>query len=180
MQGMAVPLVMPMVGVLPVMVRVMPMARVLQVMLWMMVPLVMPMVRVLPVMLRLTVLLVMMMVGVLQVMVLGVGLCLGGCWAVLGVGPRHCWHRAWRAALLAGLPGSPVDASGVADGEGAVGDVLGAGAAVDANGEGAAGDATGVVVTGDDDDEGVVLGVGDGEGAVEAAGWPPPYPLAPR
>ena len=112
MVGMAVSLVMPMVRVLPVMLRLMPMAWLLPTMLWLMVPLVM---------------LVMMIVGVPQVMVLGVGLCVGGCWPVLGVGPRDSWQEARRAALLAGLPGSPVGASGVADGEGAVGDVLGAG-----------------------------------------------------
>ena len=58
----ALPLVMPMVRVLPVMLRVMRMVRVLQVMLWLMVLLVMPMVRVLQVMLRLTLRLVMMMI----------------------------------------------------------------------------------------------------------------------
>ena len=64
---------------------VMPMVRVLQVMLWLLVSLVMPMVRVLP--------------GV----VLGVGLCVGGRWSLLGVAPHHSWQRTWRAALLAGL-----------------------------------------------------------------------------
>ena len=99
MLRVAVLLLMPMARVLPVMLRVMPMARVLQVMLWSMVPLVMSMVRVLPEMLRLTVLLVMMMVGVLQVMDLGVGLCVGGRWPVLGVGPRHSWQTVWQAIV---------------------------------------------------------------------------------
>ena len=89
MLRVSMPPVMLMVRALPVLLRGMPMARVLQVMLWLMVLLVKPMPRVLPVMLRLTVLLVMMMVGVLQVMVLGVGLCSGGRWPVFGVGPGH-------------------------------------------------------------------------------------------
>ena len=165
MLWVALPLVMPMVRVLPVMLRVVPMARVLQVMLWLMDPRMMPMVRVLPVMLRLTVLLVMMMVGVLRGTVLVVGLRMGGCWPVLGLGPRHFWQRAWRAALLASLPCSPVDASSVADGEGAVGDVLGVGVAGDADGEVAAGDATGVAVSSDAYGEGVA-----GDGVVDANG----------
>ena len=141
----------------------------------MMVSLVMPMVRVLQVMLRLTVPLVTMMVRVLQVAVLGVGPCVGGCWPVLGVGARHSWQRARWAALLAGLPASPVGASGVAGGEGAVSDVLGVGVACDVVGEGAAGDATAVAVSGDAYGEGVagdgVVG-SDSEG-VALGGWCP-------
>ena len=107
-----------------------------------------------------------MMVGVLQVVVVGAVLCVGGRWAVLCMGPRHSLQRAWRAALLAGLPGSAIDASGVEDGEGAVGDVLGAWVTGDANDEGAAGDAKGVVVAGDAHGKGVVLTVAEGEDAV--------------
>ena len=109
--------------------------------------------------------LVMPMEGVLQVMVLGVRLCVGGRLPVLGLGPRHSWQRAWRAALLAGLPGSPVGASGVADGEGAVGYVLGVGVADEADGQGAAGDAMGVAVSGDAYGEGVA-----GDAVVDADG----------
>ena len=156
---------MPTVRVVSVMLRVMPMLRVLQVMLWLIVPLMMPMGRVLQMMLRLTVLLVMMMVRVLQVLVLGVGPCLGGRWPVLGVGPSHSWMGAWRVTLLAGWPTSPVSASGDTDGEGAVGDILGVVVTGDADGEGVAGDAMRVAVSADACGEGAF-----GDGVVNANG----------
>ena len=72
-------LVLPTLRVLPVLVRLTPLVRVLQVMLWSMLPLVVLMVR------------------VLQSMVLGLGR-----WLVLDVGPRHSWQRAWWMTLLVG------------------------------------------------------------------------------
>ena len=84
-------LVMSKVRVVSVMPRVMPMPRVLQVMLWLMVPLIMPMVRVLQVMVRSTVPLVMMMVRVLWVWVRA--------WMVAG----RCW--AWACGIPGWGPG---------------------------------------------------------------------------
>ena len=46
--------------------------------------------------------LVMLVVRVLQSMVLDVCLSVGGCWLVLGAGPRHSWQRGWWVALLVG------------------------------------------------------------------------------
>ena len=110
----------------------------------------------------------------------------GGLWLVLGLSHRYSWLGAWWAALLAGWPARPVDASGDVDGHGAVVDdwvlgslvmpmgrllqVMAMGVAVsgDAYSKGVAGEATGDVVA-----EGRLLGapsVGvardvDGEGA---------------
>ena len=68
------------VRVLPLMLRVIPLVRVLQ----------------------------MMLVRPLQSMVLGVVLGAVGRWLVLGgVGPHHSWLRAWWVALLVGCPASP-------------------------------------------------------------------------
>ena len=93
---------MPMVRVLLVMLRVMPMLRVLQVMLWLMVLLVMPTVRPLQVMLRFTVSLAMMIVRVLQVVVVGIGgTRVGGLWPVFGRGP--CLFLA--GGLVGGVAG---------------------------------------------------------------------------
>ena len=66
------------------MLQVIPLVRVLQVMLWSLVPLVMLMVR------------------VRHWMVPGMGR-----WPVIGMGPRHSLQGAWRVALLVGGPASP-------------------------------------------------------------------------
>ena len=89
------------VRVLSVMLWVMPMLRVLQAVLWLMLLQVMLMVRVLQVMLRFTVALVMMMVRVLQVVVL----VWVRVWAVFGlcVGVGRRFSRL--GGLVGGVPG---------------------------------------------------------------------------
>ena len=95
--------------------------------------------------------------------VLGVGPHVGDPCAVLGLGSCYSWLGARWPALLAGLPASPAGAFDDADGEGAVGDVLGVEVADDAGDEAAAGHATVVAVSGDAYGEGVA---GDAPGDV--------------
>ena len=140
------------VRVLSVMLRVMPMLRVLQMMLWFMVSLVLSMAGVVWVVFGSTVPLLNMMVGVLWVVVLCVAPGVGGPWAVVGVGCCNSWLRARCVALLAGWPVSPAVAFGDVNGERAVGDV---GVAGDVDIGGFARGATGVTVSDDAYGEGV-------------------------